>query len=746
MERLNKEALIFILRKYGTIVWPLVGITLIILVFITSIRIGLWGRMPSSREIRSLSIPIASEVYTADSVLIGKYYLKERTNVDYDRLAPNLILALLATEDIRFFDHGGLDVSSMGRVLVKTIAMGNENAGGGSTITQQLAKNLYPRRDYGILSLLVNKLQEIFIAKKLEALFDKKQLITYYLNTVPFSENAYGIASATRRYFNTSPDSLQIEQSALLIGLLKAPTFYNPVNHPQRAEGRRNIVLEQMKRYNFISPTKCDSLKSLPLSLNYTYTSFHDGLAPYFREHLRKYMISWLKAHPRPNGSVYNLYQDGLKIYTTLDSRLQSHAEEAVAEHMAYLQKRFDRQAPKFDDGHPIVKTAMRRSRRYKSFLASGYSPREIDSAFQVKRQVEIFDWEGIRLAEMSPLDSVKYYIPQLQAGFVALDPNRGAVKAWVGGIHHQFFQYDHVMAKRQTGSAFKPIVYATALDAGVSPCDPVVNDRAVYTSFDNWMPRNSDKDYGGEYSMEGGLTYSVNIVAVNLILKTGPQAVIDMARDLGITSELPAVPSLALGVADVSLLDMTTAFGGMTNGGYKLEPQLISRVENHQGDVVWEMDTIARERVLSETHSQIMVEMLKKVVRKGTAASLHSRYGLKGDMVGKTGTSQDQADGWFLGATANIVGGSWVGADDRRIHFNTLREGQGARTALPIWAKFMKRVYQDPHFSDWQQQPFSRSSYQVRKALDCPPYTFMVSASEFKKWWAEQQAQAAEE
>jgi len=742
------KPLIYIIRKFRWIVGIAGGLSILILLFVISVRLGMYGRMPSRDEIKAIELPVASEIYSSDGVLLGKYYLKDRTNVTYDDLAPNLILALLATEDVRFFEHKGVDILSMGRVFFKSLILGDRSSGGGSTITQQLAKNLFPRKDYLLFSTLINKLQEIYIAQKLERLYDKKSLLAYYLNTVMFSENAYGIASASRRYFNTSPDSLSTEQSALLVGLLKAPTYYNPVRNPDRALERRNLVLSQMSRYDFIPLQDVDSLQQLSLRLDYTYKTSHDGLAPYFREYLRKELVKYFEAHPREDGRTYDIYRDGLKIYTTLDSRFQRYAEAAVREHMNPLQKKLSRQLGRLTDNHPIVQAALTRTQLYQDWVRKGYNDQEIDSMSRVKFPVQVFTWDEIHEEEMSLLDSLKHYLPILQTGFVAMNPANGAVWAWVGGIDHHFFQYDHVTAQRQTGSIFKPVVYAAALKAGEDPCEHTPNDRVVYATFDNWSPKNSDQDYGGEYSMEGALTYSVNIVAVNMILRIQPQRVIALARELGIRGELPPVPSLALGVADVSILDMTSAFGGITNGGYRLDPQFVTHIEDGAGKIIWErnLDSLDRQRVMTETHSQMMVEMLKNVVRKGTAVSLRSRYGLGGEIAGKTGTSQDQADGWFLGATPNIVAGVWVGADDRRIHFETLRDGQGARTALPIWAKFMQQVYEDPNFREWKKSRYPRPSYQVRKQLDCVPYTFMVSASEFKKWWEQQQEQAAAE
>ncbi len=710
--------------------------------FILLVSVGAFGHIPNKQELSSVEVPTATRLLDMNGKLIGKYYIEERTELPFDTLANNLVLALLATEDVRFFDHKGVDFSSLGRVFFRTLAMGDESSGGGSTITQQLAKNLFPRKSYKFFSLPINKVREMLIAKKLEKIYSKEEILAYYLNTVAFGENAFGIASAARRFFNTSPDSLSPTQSAVLVGMLKGPTYYSPRKHPDRALERRNIVLEQMARYEYLDKDELLILKQKPLGLDFQLTTHHDGLAPYFREHLRLFLNNWCETQNKPDGSPYNLYTDGLVVTTTLDNRLQKYAEEAVESHLPVLQAQLNRKIKSLSVNSEVVQSALKRSPRYKSLKKAGKTEQEIDSLIGIAHKQQVFTWEGVESLPMSTLDSIRYYQQLLHAGFVAMDPLSGQIKVWVGGIDHHFFQYDHVTASRQTGSAFKPIVYGAALKEGYEPCEYTSNEKNLYGSDGDWTPDNADFNYGGEYSMEGALRYSVNVVAVKMLKGLGYKKVIDFSRLLGISSDMPEVPSLALGVADISPLELTAAFGTLTNGGKQLIPQFITRIEDRQGRVLWEADSLKADssRVLPEASSQMLVEMLKNVVDKGTGRRLRTQYKLKGDIAGKTGTSQDQADGWFLAATPHLVGGAWVGADDRRVHFSTLRDGQGARTALPIWGLFLQKVQNDPDFASWKETKFPKAPWSVRKHLDCPPKTNFASQSEFQKWWKEQQ------
>ncbi len=686
------------------------------------------GKVPSETELKNIQNHTASEVYSADGVLLGKYFIYERSNVSYNEISPDLIQALVATEDARFYEHTGVDGIGLLRVLVKSILLRQENSGGGSTLSQQLAKNVFPRKHYRFLSLPLNKLREAITARKLEKVFNKKQILTLYFNTVPFGDNAYGIKVAAKRFFNKAPADLSIQESAVLIGMLKANTTYNPRKNPERSKERRNVVLEQLYKKNYLSRTTTDSLKALPLVVNYTVENHHEGLAPYFREELRKELLVWFAEHPKEDGTEYNLYTDGLKIYTTLDSRMQRYAEEAVSEHMAVLQKAFfahwKGQKP-WGKNTVVIEEAKKRCDRYKDLTAQGLSEKEITAAFNKEIPMKIFTWSGDKEVTMSPMDSLKYYQYFLQAGLLAMSPESGYVKAWVGGINHEHFQYDHVNVntKRQVGSTFKPIVYASALKQGIDPCEQFVDEKKVYEQFDGWSPGNSEEEYGGTYSMEGALTKSVNTVSVELIVRSGIDKTIQLARSMGISSELDPIPSIALGSADVSLTEMVTAYATFANEGLVNTPVYLIRIEDKNGKEIFRQKQQKPKRVLSRDDAAMLTHMLQSVVNSGTGSSLRSTYGFRGDMAGKTGTTQSQADGWFIGYTPTLVAGVWVGAEDRRVHFRSLALGKGAATALPVWAKFMAKIDRDPAFKQSRGQHFHPLSESAAEKLNCVSY-----------------------
>lgn len=708
---------------------------------------GAFGPLPTEEELAELEIPLASEVFAANGQRLGKYYLEDRTDVRYEELAPDLLMALIATEDARFYQHSGVDMRSMARVLVKSVLMQDKRAGGGSTLSQQVAKNYFPRQRYPMLSLPINKLRELFIARRLERVYSKEEILTLYLNTMSFGENAYGIRVASRRFFNCTPDSLKLEEAAVLVGLLKAPTAYNPRLHPEKALERRNLVINQMATYGYISEAERDSLVRLPLQLNYRLATHNDGLAPYFREFLRLELAEWCQTYARPDGSHYDLYRDGLKIHTTIDPRVQAHAEAAVREEMQRLQGIFDRahrQRKLSRAWQNALAAGIKRSQRYKAWVKAGKSEASIDSLFRIPVRMELFTWEGAVDTLLSPRDSVKYYQLFLQAGLMAVEPQTGEVKAWVGGIDHQFFKFDHVTATRQTGSIFKPLVYAAALEHGIPPCQYISNEQESLKPFTSWVPRNADNFYGGEYSMEGALTYSVNIATVNLMFQTGTEAVIETAKNLGVSTELPNVPSLALGTADISLYDMLSAYGTFANRGKACKPIFVSRIEDRDGNVIYApYEQTNQSQVIRRETAEQVIHMLQGVVNRGTARGLRRRYGLRNDIAGKTGTTQDQADGWFVGAMPSLVAGVWVGADDRRIHFRTMSSGQGARTAMPIYANFIRRLLRDEDYAYLGKERFPRLSYQLQKNLDCDPFVFRKSMTAFKAWWEEQQRKA---
>jgi len=713
------------------IFWPglrkvFLSFLLCFFVLYLAIYIGLFGGMPSRSDLRQVQNHTASEVYSSDGVLLGRYYLQDRTNVAYEDIAPTVFEALVATEDARFYEHSGVDARSALRVLFKSLLLQQES-GGGSTLSQQLAKNLYPRKRYWILSTPINKLREIIIARKLEGIYSKQQLLELYLNTVPMGGNLYGIERSARRFFNTSADSLKTEQAAVLIGMLKATTTYNPRLNPDKSRERRNVVLNQMVKYGYLPESKASELKQLPLKLKYRVTSHNDGLAPYFREQLRLELAESLSKQENENGDPYNLYTDGLKIYTTIDAGMQQHAERAVRRKMSQLQRRFDThwkgRAPWGTD-KTVVQEAMERSDRYRKLKQAGYSDEEIRVAFRKPVAMNVFNWEKSSRKEMTPLDSVRHYARLLNAGLLAMDPRTGYVRAWVGGINHHVLQYDHVKAKRQVGSTFKPIVYAAALEEGITPCTYFPNERKTYSAYDDWSPQNASGEYGGEYSMKGALAHSVNTVSAQIILEAGVDQTVELAHRLGITSELPEVPSLALGTANLSLLEMVSAYASMASGGQRILPVYVEKITDRKGKVIRQHQaTESTDQAISKDNAAIMLQLMQGVVEEGSAASLRTDYGLQLDIAGKTGTTQDHADGWFIGITPKLVTGVWVGAESPKVRFRTLELGQGARTAMPVWGDFMQRVVQDPEYPGYFNSRFNPLSPHLAAQLSCSSY-----------------------
>jgi len=686
---------------------------------------------PSKKELTSIRNAVASEVYSADSVLLGRYFVQDRTEIKYEDIAPHLIDALIATEDIRFYSHSGIDYRSLGRVFVKSILLQDESSGGGSTITQQLAKNLYPRKSYLFASMLVNKFREAVIARRIESIYTKKEILALYLNTIPFADNTYGIQSAAKRFFSTTSKDLTLDQAGLLVGMLKATHYYNPRLFPDRARDRRNVVFGQMVRYNFLEASVADSLKKRPVELQYQRTAYDDGLAPYFREHVKSELIKWCETHKKPDGTPYNLFTDGLKIYTTIDSKLQQYAEEAVRRQMKGLQHQFFDHWGKvkpWKDQEEIITDAMKRSARYKKLKEEGSSEKEIIEVFNTPIPMRLFSWEGEKEVEASPLDSIKHHLQFLNAGFLAMEPHTGEVKAWVGGINHDFFQYDHVResTKRQVGSIFKPFVFAVAIDRGIEPCELIPSDQETYVNDEGepWTPRNSNNDYGVSYTMRGALAYSVNTVSVKLIHRAGISNTVALARRLGIKSQLPEDASISLGSASISMMEMAGAYAALANDGIASYPYFIRRVQDRRGKVFENFKAeVSGKRAMSEETAQLVRHMLQGVVQEGTASRLRWRYNIYNDIGGKTGTTQENADGWFMAVTPKLVIGTWVGADDPRIRFRSTQLGQGSNTALPMVAYFMEKVNRDAAYKEISKAKFPALPYSLRTRLDCDLY-----------------------
>ena len=711
------------------LLWSAGGGVALLLTFVLLVRFGAFGRLPGRKELKQIQHATASGIYAEGGELLGKYYIENRTNVSYADLPPHLIEALVATEDARFYEHNGIDFRSLGRVFFKSILLMDRSAGGGSTITQQLAKNLYPREDWWIFSLPVSKVKEMFIARRLEQVYgSKKAILTLYLNTVPFGENVFGIGAAAQRFFNKSPRALNPEESALLVGMLKATTYYNPRNHPERAQERRNVVMAQMAKHAYLTPAEVDSLQGLPVALDYVNVTESAGPAPYFRQEVGNYLKQWLADYNQAHGTHYNLFTDGLKIYTTIDATMQSYAEQAVAKHMPGLQKTFDQHWSRrtlWDDNDPALKRAMQSSERYQSLKAQGKSEAEIMAVFRQPVDMRIWTWQGDQQKMMSPLDSLIHYHSFLQAGLMAMEPQTGYVRAWVGGINYREFKYDHVTAHRQVGSTFKPLIYAAAIANGFDPCEYIPSEKVTYANYKNWTPGNADGKYEGFYSLKGGLVNSVNTVSAAVMMKVGVEQAASFAERFGFSSSLPHDPSLVLGTADLSIREMVGAYSTFANRGIRSKPIFISRIETSDGKVLGKWpEAPEQDRVMNETTNAMMVNMLQAVVDSGTASRLRYRYGLRTALAGKTGTTQHQTDGWFMGVTPKLVVGVWVGGDDRKVRFRSLSLGQGANTALPIFGLFMQKVYRDGKYRALRNATFPALPAAAQQGMDCPMYS----------------------
>ncbi len=695
---------------------------------------GMLGFMPSLSELENPDTALATEVISSDGKIIGKYYSENRSNTTYEHLPSCLTNALLATEDIRFYDHSGIDMKAIARAVFGVLTF--DRKGGGSTITQQLAKNLFPRKRVNKIALVFRKFKEWIMAAKLERAYTKNEIMALYLSTVEFSDNAFGVNNASRTYFNKPVDSLKVEEAAILVGMLKAPYTYNPRVHPENAKARRNVVLDQMYTYKFITKAERDSLFEKPVIIDFRPESHEEGIAPYFREHLRAWMKDWSKNNKKPDGTNYDIYRDGLRIYTTIDSRMQKYAEEAQKEHLTEWQKiffKFKEGSNPWKDYPTEWERTYTQTSRYKEYKSQGLSRDKIDTLMNKKVAMRIFTHEGEKDTMLSPKDSIIYYRLFLQNGFLAVDQHTGHIKAWVGGINYKYFQYDHVNlnTKRQVGSTFKPFVYCAAIrDKGYSPCFQVPNQPVTFERGDprfglvsDWTPKNSDGKYGGMMTLKSALANSVNSVTAYLMHEMSPASVVAVVKDMGFTSDIPAQPSICLGAVDASLIEMVGAYTTFVNKGTHIEPIFVTRIEDRAGNVL--QDFVAKQNeVLDEQTAYIMIELMRGVVKFGTGTRLANRYGLKGDIIGKTGTTQNNSDGWFMGATPDLLAGSWVGCEDRFIRFRSMAYGQGASTALPIWAKFFQKVYADTvNFKDYSWSNTFEKPEKMTIEFDCSAY-----------------------
>jgi len=725
-------------QPYVSRFWLIYSLVLtLVVLFFVGVANDLFGPLPTFEELENPKTNLATEIFSSDNKLLGTYYVENRSNVEYADLPTHLVQALLGTEDIRFEKHSGVDIKALFRVAFGVVT-GNRK-GGGSTLTQQLAKNLFPReRNISKTSLVMRKFKEWITAIRLEKNYSKQEILAMYLNTVDFGSQSWGIKIAAKTFFNKSVDSLKIEESALLVGVINAPTWYSPVRNPERSLERRNLVLRQMQRYNFITREVLDSVSLIPLDMSaFGLRGHSSGLATYFREILRMEMKDWCSSHFKLDGTPYDLYKDGLKIYTTIDSRLQRYAEEAVTQHLADdLQPAFFKHwknvtnAPfvfepevATQETRKILEQAMRRSNRYIQLKEEGVPADSIKMIFNTPVKMKVFSWNGPVDTIMTPMDSIHYSKYFLQAGLMSMDPKTGHVLAYVGGIDYRYFQYDHVkLSKRQVGSTFKPFLYSLAMQAGeFTPCSQVANVQYSVDLPDGtiWSPRNSsDKRIGEEVTLKWALANSNNWISAFLIKRYSPQSVINMVRKMGVTTELVPVPSLALGSSDISLYELTGAFNTFANKGVYIKPILIARIEDKYGNVI-ESFVAGKQEAMSEETAYLMLNLMKGVVQSGTGIRLRLKYNLNNPIAGKTGTTQNQSDGWFMGIIPDLTTGIWVGAEDRSVHFRTITLGQGANMALPIWALYMQKLLADPslHIS---RGDFEKPVQTLSVQLDC--------------------------
>ncbi|MBU0765621.1 MAG: transglycosylase domain-containing protein [Bacteroidetes bacterium] len=765
-------------RIFSLVFWILVLTPLIIVsVLFYLIADGRLGFMPSFEELENPKSNLASEIYSSDQKLLGKFYIENRTFVNFEDLSQYLVNALKATEDARFEDHAGIDSKAVIRVLFGVLT--GTHKGGGSTITQQLSKNLFPRdtvlhdSKIGKLSnLVLTKFKEWVTSVKLERNYTKEEIIVMYVNTVPYGSQTFGIKSAARTFFDVTPDSLKLEQAALLIGVLKAPTYYSPVRNPERAVKRREVVLSQMHKYGYITDEVFDSVNALPLGLKFKIQDHKQGYATYFREFLRIMMTAkkpnhnnygslsrfyndsakwendplygWCNKNLKPDGTPYNLYKDGLKIYTTINYRMQEFAEKAVAKHLGeYLQKEFFKEqknrtkAPfAWNYSDKQIEGFMQRYKKnsslYKALKKRGLQEDSIDVVFNTPVPMTVFSWDGEKDTVLSPIDSIRYYKHFLHAGFMSFEPHTGYVRAYVGGINYKHFQFDNVvLTKRQVGSTFKPFLYSTAMIEGYSPCYEVPNIPVVFSMPDgqpDWSPHNAGKTKrdGEMVSLMWGLANSVNCISAWLMKQFSANKVLKLAEKMGVeVDEIPRVPSICLGTPDISVYEMVGAYGTFASKGVYTKPIFVTRIEDKNGNVL-QVFTAQKNEAMSEEAAYLMLELLKGVVKHGTSVRLwlpSYPYQLSNEIAGKTGTTDDYSDGWFIGITPNLVSGGWVGGEERNVHFRGMTMGQGATMALPIWAWYMKSVYADSTLGYLPGDRFERPMKQLRVETDCAKY-----------------------
>lgn len=731
------------------------GFWVFLFLFFLFLGLGWLGFMPSFEQLENPKSNQASEVVSCDGEILGFIGIENRSNVSWDELIINeegdtnmsLINALIATEDSRFYKHSGIDARSLGRVFFKTLLGRHSSSGGGSTITQQLAKNLFPREHKSTLGTVYSKFKEWIVAVKLEHNYSKQEILSMYLNTVDFGSNAYGIKTASKTFFDKQPCDLSVTEAAMLVGLLKAPTSYSPILHYDNALNRRNVVLSQMNRYDYLTDEEFEKYKEEPIDVShYTPQSHNEGLATYLREYLREYMKDWCKHHRKPNGEHYDVHKDGLRIYTTIDSRMQRYAEEAVRQHMsqeiqpAFFRELKNRQGNPFDGiskdlEQRLMNQAMKQSDRYRNLKADGMRENEIRETFNKKVEMRVFAYRTAQRPHdyvdtvMTPWDSLLYYKKFLNAGLMSVEPGTGFVKAYVGGVSYRYFKYDNVRSHRQVGSTFKPFVYTMALqDLDMYPCTEVPNSEVCFETWNgpDWCPKNSTHERENEMvTLKWALAHSVNWVSAYLMKQGSPEQVVNIARKMGVKSKIDAVPAICVGTPEITVYEMAGAMATFANRGEYVEPIIITRIEDNKGTVL-EKFTPSRQDAISEKTAYLMLHLMKGVVQSGTGTRLNYKYHLNDYspyIAGKTGTTQNNSDCWFVGITPTLATAIWTGGEVRSIHFRNMTYGQGAAMALPIFGYYMQRVFADHHLNFPRNRDFEAPSLPLDTELDCSKF-----------------------
>ncbi len=666
------------------------------------VKVDSIGDIPSLVEIKQIQNPLSSEIYSKEGKFIGSFYKENRSYLEEEEMNTYFKDALIATEDVRFYSHNGVDKRSIMRVIFKTLLLSKQSSGGGSTITQQLAKNLYPRKRFKLFSTVLNKFREIEIAKKIERLYSKDEILLMYANTVSFGERAFGLKIAAQRFYNKAPIDLSLDEASTLVGMLKATSYYSPRRYPDRAISRRNVVLGQMVKYGYITEEQQKSASVLPIKLEYNSPNSDFQFAAYFKQELRKQFAALQNENKKLED--YNLDLDGLVITTTLDYDIQIAAEAIMVDHMTRLQQTFTdswKGADMLEGNASILNDKLTGLQEYRAAKANGKSSAEAKKQLAKPSKKTVWTWNGFQSQNISTVDSIMHYLGLLHTGILATDTKTGGIRAWVGGIDYGKFQYDNIKGARQVGSTFKPIVYLTALSKGVQPCDEFNNELRTYTDFQDWTPKNSDDNYGDIVTMKGALTHSINTVSVQVLFRAGINSVVEMAEKLGITSKLNPVPSLVLGTSDISLKEMVNAYSTIGNQGKKNEQYCISKIVDKEGRTIYEHQLIEPEIVVDSIYTQALSGMLQNATLNGTGARLYSEYGLTIPLMGKTGTTQNQSDGWFVGFNDDLTIGAWVGTEDRRIHFRYLGHGAGSRSAMPMVASLFKVAEQKGKIED---------------------------------------------